>query len=108
MSDSTKAPAGEALPSEATVSPTKKVNLHLRPVGEAPALKVSKYRLDGTKCLLDVDRFLQKTVGTGQHFFCYCGSGFAPTPDQKLQDLFDCFGVGGELVITYGLQPAWG
>ena len=90
------------------VPPTTTVNLFLRPVGEAPALKKAKYRLDGKKCLLDVERFLKKNIGTNQSLFLYCGSGFAPTPNQNLQDLYDCFQVGGELVITYGLQEAWG
>ena len=88
--------------------PPQTVNLFLRPVGEAPALKKAKYRLDGKKCLLDVERFLKKNIGTNQSLFLYCGSGFAPTPNQNLQDLYDCFQVGGELVITYGLQEAWG
>ena len=87
----------------------KKVLLFLRPVGEAPALKKGKYKLDGTKCLSDVEKFLRKTLGTvDQGLFLYCGSGFSPTPDQNLQDLYDCFNVGGELVISYGIQEAWG
>lgn len=95
-------------PAATTTEEVVKVNLFLRPVGEAPALKKAKYRLDGRKCLIDVERFLKKTIGTNQSLFLYCGSGFAPTPDQNLQDLFDCFQVGGELVITYGIQEAWG
>ena len=43
-----------------------------------------------------------------QALFLYCGSGFSPTPDQNLQDLFDSCQVGGELVVNYGVQEAWG
>lgn len=102
-----KAPAsapvsGSALPME------RKVNLHLRSVGDAPALKQQKFKLDCSKCVVEVDKFLKKTLKVSNSLYLYCGSGFSPTPDQRLVDLFDNFQIGGELVISYGLQEAWG
>ena len=87
-----------------------KVLLHLRPVGDALALRKTKYKLDGSKSMIEVDKFLRKTLlmNVDQGLFLFCGSGFSPTLDQNLQDLFDCFQVGGELVIHYGIQEAWG
>ena len=85
-----------------------KVLIFLRPVGEAPTLKKSKYKLDGKKCINDVEKFLKKVLGTTSSLYLYCGTGFSPTPDQNLQDLYDCFQVGSELVITYGINEAWG
>ena len=88
----------------------KKVLLFLRPVGEASGLKKSRYKLDGSKAIVEVEKFLKKTLGIhhDQCLFLYCGSGFSPTPDQILQDLFDNFQTGGELIVNYGLQEAWG
>jgi ubiquitin-like protein ATG12 len=85
-----------------------KVLLHLRSVGEAPALKKNKFKLNGTKSLLEVERFLKKSMGTDKAVYLYCGSGFSPTPDQLLQDLYDNFQVSGELTINYGIQESWG
>ena len=87
-----------------------KVLLFLRPVGEASGLKKSRYKLDGTKSIKEVEKFLKKTLGMAseQSVFLYCGSGFSPTPDQNLQDLFDNFQIGGELVVNYGVQEVWG
>jgi ubiquitin-like protein ATG12 len=87
-----------------------KVLLFLRPVGEASGLKKTRYKLDGTKAIAEVEKFLKKTLGIppDQSLFLYCGTGFSPTPDQNLQDLFDNFHVGGELVVNYGIQEAWG
>ena len=85
-----------------------KVLLHLRSVGEAPALKRNKFKLSGEKQLIEVERLLKKSIGLDKSVYLYCGSGFSPTPDQQLQDLFDNFQVGGELMINYGIQEAWG
>lgn len=88
----------------------RKVMLFLRPVGEALGLKKSRYKLDGSKSISEVEKFLKKTLGmtSDQSVFLYCGSGFSPTPDQNLQDLFDNFQIGGELVVNYGVQEVWG
>jgi ubiquitin-like protein ATG12 len=66
-----------------------KVLLFLRPVGDAPALKKARYKLDGSKAIVEVERFLRKAIGTAadQPIFLYCGSGFSPTPDQILVDV---------------------
>ncbi|KAL9188227.1 hypothetical protein ACHAXT_006605 [Thalassiosira profunda] len=40
--------------------------------------------------------------------FLYVNAAFVPSPDERLRDLFDCFGTRGELVIHYALQEAWG
>ena len=93
-------------PAESDTTP--KVLLHLRSVGEAPALKKNKFKLNGGKQLIEIERFLKKSIGQEKSIYLYCGSGFSPTPDQVLQDLFDCFQIGGELTIMYGVQEAWG
>jgi len=85
-----------------------KVNIHLRSVGDAPALKQQKFKLDGNKCIVEVDKFLKRNIKVSHSLYLYCGSGFSPTPDQRLIDLFENFQVNGELVISYGLQEAWG
>lgn len=85
-----------------------KVLLHLRSVGDAPALKQNKFKLNGEKYIFEVEKYLRKTLGTDKAVYLYCGTGFSPSPDQLLQDLFDCFQVGGELTIHYGIQETWG
>lgn len=86
----------------------QKIPIRLRPVGQAPPLTSAKFQLSGTRPIFEVENFLRKTLQTDKSLFLYCGSGFSPSPDQLLQDLFDCFQVGGELVIMYGIQENWG
>lgn len=40
--------------------------------------------------------------------FLYVNAAFVPSPDERIGDVFACFGVRGELVIHYSLQEAWG
>ena len=87
----------------------RKVLLHLRAVGEASSLKRNKFKLNGTKTILDVQQFLLKSLGhTNKSVYIYCGTGFSPTPDQLIQDLYDNFQTNGEVIITYGIQETWG
>lgn len=65
------------------------VQVHLRSVGEAAALKKSKFRIDGSKSIYEVEKFLRKQLKHEGSMFLFCGSGFSPTPDQILKDLFD-------------------
>jgi ubiquitin-like protein ATG12 len=97
-----------AAPASSEGDLTPKVLLHLRSVGEAPALKRNKFKLSGEKQLIEVEKFLKKSLGQDRSVYLYCGSGFSPTSDQLLQDLYDNFQVGGELTINYGVQEAWG
>lgn len=90
------------------VPESEKILLHLRSVGEAPALKKNKFKLNGSKPIMEIEKFLKKTLGSDKSIYLYCGSGFSPPPNQGLQDLYDCFQIGGELVITYGFQESWG
>ncbi len=85
-----------------------KVLLSLKSVGEAQALKHNKFKLNGNKPISEVEKFLKKQLNYEKSIFLYCGSGFAPTPDQLIKDLYECFQINGELMIFYGYQETWG
>mmetsp|Transcript_308 Transcript_308/g.558 ORF Transcript_308/g.558 Transcript_308/m.558 type:complete len:98 (+) Transcript_308:63-356(+) len=84
------------------------IPVHLRSVGEADSLKKMKYKIDGQKPIFYVETFLRKQLKRDGALFLFCGSGFSPTPDQLLHYLYENFQSGGELVIHYGYQEAWG
>jgi ubiquitin-like protein ATG12 len=107
----------QAEPSASAMGPTTapnvpKIPIRLRPVGQAPPLTNAKFQLSGSRSIFDVEIFLRGKIESDKSkpvgLFLYCGTGFSPTPDQLLQDLYDCFQIGGELVIMYGLQENWG
>jgi ubiquitin-like protein ATG12 len=113
-----EAVAGSSSSSTASslASADSKVAVFLRPIGDAPALKKQKFKLDGSKAVHDIEKFLRKSLAAATAadgvkigpLVLYCGSGFSPTPDQLVNDLFASFQVGGELVISYSLQETWG
>lgn len=80
----------------------------LRAVGEAPQLKKKELTVSGEKSLLYIETALRVKLKLDRALYLYCGTGFAPTPEQKLQDLFDCFQINGTLEIKYGFQETWG
>jgi ubiquitin-like protein ATG12 len=40
--------------------------------------------------------------------FFYVNQSFAPSLDQSVQNLFDCFGTDGKLILAYCKTHAWG
>jgi ubiquitin-like protein ATG12 len=38
----------------------------------------------------------------------FVNSAFAPAPEDKFGDLFQCFGKTGTLIVNYSLDEAWG
>ena len=96
-----------ATPSVETAAENK-VLLVLKAVGDAQPLKHNKFKLNGGKPIMEVEKFLKKQLNYDKSIYLYCGSGFSPTPDQLIKDLFECFQISGELLIFYGFQETWG
>lgn len=40
--------------------------------------------------------------------FLYVNQAFAPSPDQTVKNVFDCFGTDGKLILHYCKSQAWG
>ena len=105
-------PASEG--SSATVNATAaedKVKVHFVAVGSAPIMKKTKFLIGANQRFSAVTAFLRKMLklkDTGSSLFLYCNSAFVPGPDELVGDLRDCFNIGGELIINYSLQEAWG
>ncbi|KAL3768760.1 hypothetical protein ACHAWU_006861 [Discostella pseudostelligera] len=103
---------------------SEKIKVHLVAVGSAPILKKSKFLMNADDRFAVAIAFLRKVLKlssssttssvsntTGMKassLFLYVNAAFVPSPDERIGDLFDCFGSRGELVIHYSLQEAWG
>ena len=40
--------------------------------------------------------------------FVYLKESFCPALEERIDVLYDAFGVDGRLVVSYALTPAWG
>ena len=104
---------------------SEKIKVHLVAVGSAPILKKSKFLMNANDQFGVANTFLRKILKMQQStttttpsaasappssssLFLYINAAFVPSPDERIGDLYDCFGIRGELVIHYSLQEAWG
>mmetsp|Transcript_5760 Transcript_5760/g.12685 ORF Transcript_5760/g.12685 Transcript_5760/m.12685 type:complete len:181 (+) Transcript_5760:169-711(+) len=127
-----KSPASKSTNENTTVTPSHvspitkrannpkpvKIKVHLVAVGSAPILKKSKFLMNADDRFAVAIAFLRKVLklssstsggsAAASSLFLYVNAAFVPSPDERMGDLFDCFGTRGELVIHYSLQEAWG
>ena len=91
-----------------------------RPSGETGLLRLGRpmplqSRRPASRCPAPSMRHLQTqpTLNpplrpTNNTQFVYLREAFSPAPEERVQALYDAFGVDGRLVVSYALQPAWG
>ena len=110
-STSSSQPAQPPPSSPAATAPnTGKVKVQLMAVGRAPRLAQSKFIVqakDSFRALFPVLRRLLQ-LREDQALFVFVNSAFAPAPEEKFGDLFQCFGKTGTLIVNYSLDEAWG
>jgi ubiquitin-like protein ATG12 len=85
----------------------EKVQVQLMPVGSAPRLKVTTFKINANKPFLYIIDWLRKALKRDT-IFLYCNSSFSPSPDILVADLFRCFKVGDKLIINYCDTNAYG
>lgn len=101
---------------KATKNAPEKIKVHMVAVGSAPILKKAKFLMNADDRFAVAISFLRRVLklssragaGAASSLFLYVNAAFVPSPDERLGDLFDCFGTRGELVVHYSLQEAWG
>ena len=88
----------------------KKVDVLLRPTGDAPILKKKKWQVDTTRTVEWVIGFLRKVLKLepSDSLFLYINQAFAPSPDRQIGLLYDNFSSDGKLVLHYAKSQAWG
>ena len=106
------------IPKESPQSKTKseKVKVHPVAVRSLPILKKSKFLMNANNCFTVAIAFLRKVLKlssgtnavTASSLFLYVNAALVPSLEGQIEDLFDCFGTKGELVVYYSLQEAWG
>ncbi|KAK0051161.1 ubiquitin-like protein ATG12 [Biomphalaria pfeifferi] len=87
-----------------------KVDILLKPAGDAPIMKKKKWTVDRTKRICWVSDFIKKYIKMepSESLFLYVNQSYAPSPDTDIGSIFDCFGSDGKLVLHYCKSQAWG
>lgn len=86
----------------------EKVIVHLKPVANAPILKQTKFKVGAFENFSMIINFVKNQIKGKDGIFLYCNSSFSPCPDAVINDIFQCFKVGNELIINYAITEAWG
>ncbi|XP_038212262.1 autophagy protein 12-like [Zerene cesonia] len=87
-----------------------KVDILLKATGNAPIMKKKKWAVDAEKPIGWIMEFVKKylKLEPDEKLFLYVNQTFAPSPDQIIKNLYECFGTDGKLVLHYCKSQAWG
>lgn len=87
-----------------------KINLFLKATSDVPIMRKKKWQVDETKTIHWVITFIKKYLKLEDKdtIFLYVAQAFAPSLDQQIKNLYECFGADGKLVLHYSKTPAWG
>lgn len=86
------------------------VDILLKPTGNAPIMKKKKWAVDADKPISWIMEFIKKylKLEPDEHLFLYVNQSFAPSPDQTVKNLYECYSTEGKLVLHYCKSQAWG
>ncbi|XP_074153257.1 ubiquitin-like protein ATG12 [Sminthopsis crassicaudata] len=107
-------PAPSSAVSPGTEEPTgdakKKIDVLLKAVGDTPIMKTKKWAVERTRTIQGLIDFIKKFLKlmASEQLFIYVNQSFAPSPDQEVGTLYECFGSDGKLVLHYCKSQAWG
>ena len=106
--------------------------MFFRPVGSAPLLKQTKFKISSSQRFQSIADFLGRQLATAAALpaaaaspdreaaaplvcagsvgglYLYVNSSFAPAMDELVGNLYACFAVDATLIINYSMTPAWG
>ncbi|XP_042306962.1 ubiquitin-like protein ATG12 [Sceloporus undulatus] len=101
LSPGNEEPAGDA---------RKKIDVLLKAVGDTPIMKTKKWTVERTRTIQGLIDFIKKFLKllASEQLFIYVNQSFAPSPDQEVGTLYECFGSDGKLVLHYCKSQAWG
>ncbi|XP_028325809.1 ubiquitin-like protein ATG12 [Gouania willdenowi] len=88
----------------------KKIDVLLKAVGDTPIMKKKKWTVERMRTVHSLSQFISRflKLDTNEELFIYINQSFAPSPDQEVGILFDCYGSDNKLVLHYCKNQAWG
>ncbi|KAJ8956178.1 hypothetical protein NQ318_020729 [Aromia moschata] len=80
----------------------QKVDILLKPTGNAPIMKKKKWTVDNDKKIGWIIEFIKKylKLEPNEKLFLYVNQTFAPSPDQIVKNLYDCYSTKANWCYT--------
>lgn len=90
--------------------PGDKVKVTLRQTGNTPALVNKTFWVQRSQTVRWVVEFIKQQLRCQPHesLFVYVQQAFAPSLDQDISTLYECYGANDKLILNYCKTPAWG
>ncbi|KAK7415258.1 Ubiquitin-like protein [Neonectria punicea] len=91
--------------------PVDKVVIRFKPVGSAPGLTQDVCKISAARKFEEVVRYLRRKLRCrdSDSVFLYVNSAFAPSLDEVVGNLHQCFkNAQDQLIVAYSLTPAFG
>ncbi|XP_076326566.1 autophagy-related 12 isoform X2 [Tachypleus tridentatus] len=100
----------EEKPKEITNPPDTQLLSTEKVKTDAPIMKKKKWAVDPCKKIGWIIEFILRylKLDPSDSLFLYVNQAFAPSPDQEVRNLYECFGADGKLVLHYAKTQAWG
>ncbi|XP_030920584.1 ubiquitin-like protein ATG12 [Geospiza fortis] len=91
-------------------SAASSLDVLLKAVGDTPIMRTKKWAVERTRTIQGLVDFIKKFLKlmASEQLFIYVNQSFAPSPDQEVGTLYECFGSDGKLVLHYCKTQAWG
>lgn len=84
-----------------------KIQIKFQPIGSIPQLRPNTCKISSHKPFSTINVFLKKRLKV-ENVFCYINNSFAPSPNERIGDLWAQFKVNDELIISYCAIVAFG
>ncbi|XP_014476175.1 PREDICTED: autophagy protein 12-like isoform X2 [Dinoponera quadriceps] len=99
-------PEGTAIRNGTQTMPKDKA----KTTANAPIMKQKKWSVCQENPIGRISDFIKKylKLDPNERLFLYVNQTFAPSPDQTVKNLYDCYGTDGKLIIHYCKSQAWG
>lgn len=89
------------------LSSDEKLTIRLRPIGSTASINPKIFKILRNLSITVLTKFLCKKLMVST-VYVYVSNLFLPNPDENIGELFDNFGVNGELIINYCNSVAFG
>ncbi|KAH3663993.1 hypothetical protein OGAPHI_004707 [Ogataea philodendri] len=91
-----------------TVSkPTEaKVQIRFKSIGSINQVRPAVFKISKSSKFSSIIKFLELKLG--RKVYCYLNNSMSPNPDEELENLYNLFRVGDELIVSYCNIVAFG
>ncbi|KAG7877289.1 hypothetical protein KL938_004045 [Ogataea parapolymorpha] len=83
-----------------------KIQIRFKSIGSVDQVSPAVFKISKSSKFSSILRFLELKLG--KKVYCYLNNSVSPNPDEELENLYNIFRVGDELIVSYCNIVAFG